>query len=184
MSDKTLNNKPQRFLTYEKYRWIKTECNLRPPHLQWILVYRDINYFKKMDIGLYNQEDDCFRSDTLDLPMDSITAFMAIDEPDRILLNMEQSLGYEIPDPVTTSRKEDIVETSIYPKNPKLGNEFNLDDYIGDYLKKHLSVQVLWWGNEVSVKLKLDGNIISEDKDCFDGRIYSMVNLNNIKLKE
>lgn len=184
MSDKTSNNKPQRFLTYEKYRWIKTVCNLRPPHLQWIIVYRDINEFKKMDIGLYHQQDDCFRSDTLDVPMDSIIAFMAIDEPDNILLNMELSLGYKIHDPVTISRKEDIVETSIYPKDPKLGNDFNLGDYIGDYLKKHLSVQVLRWGNEVSVKLKLDGDIISEDKDSFDGRIDSMINLNNVKLKK
>lgn len=163
MSDKTSNNKPQRFLTYEKYRWIKTECNLRPPHLQWIIVYRDIYDFKKMDIGLYHQQDDCFRSDTLDVPMDSITAFMAVDEPDRILLNMEQSLGYEIPDPVTISRKEDIVETSIYPKDPKLGNDFNLSDYIGDYLKKHLSVQVSGRGDRLSVTLKLDGDIISQD---------------------
>lgn len=80
LSDFTYFGEGPKTTTTEKYKWIKTSTNQRPPDGHWIVVTRPIFSLFRMLVGAYCAEKDCLVMDGNTEPMYTSSHFMLIDE--------------------------------------------------------------------------------------------------------
>ena len=80
LSDFIYFDEEPRTTTTEKYKWIKTSTNQRPPDGHWVVVIRPIFCLFRMLVGAYCAKKDCIVMDGSTEPMDTSSHFMLIDE--------------------------------------------------------------------------------------------------------
>jgi len=80
LSDFLKENEGPKTTTTEKYKWIKTSTNQRPPDGHWVVVTRPIFSVFRMLVGAYCTKKDCLVMDEGTEPMIMTSHFMLIDE--------------------------------------------------------------------------------------------------------